>query len=98
TWNPGYPSRLIALWRPNQPSRILQGAVMAFQADHGLMEDVIYENQEGLTLTGPVGHRLWQEMFRAIARDETNTHGYTYAVASQKQPERLTVWHNGAII
>ncbi len=98
TWQPGYPSALTRLWRPDKPSVVLQGAVMAFQADHGLMSDMIYENQQGLTLHGSIGHRLWRAMFRAIARDNMNKHGYTYALASQHAPETLTVWHNGVQI
>lgn len=98
TWQPGYPSALMRLWRPDKPSQILQGAVMAFQADHRLTSDMIYENQQGLTLGGSIGHRLWKALFRAIARDATNKHGYTYALASQKPPETLTVWHNGVKI
>ena len=98
TWQSGYPSALMRLWRPDKPSQVLQGAVMAFQADHGLTSDLIYENQQGLTLSGSIGHRLWRALFRAISRDATNKHGYTYALASQKAPETLTVWHDGAKI
>ncbi|HEX9515595.1 MAG TPA: L,D-transpeptidase, partial [Streptosporangiaceae bacterium] len=32
------------------------------------------------------------------AAGKTNMHGYTYAVARQKLPETLTVWHNGRVI
>ncbi len=95
TWQSGYPSALMRMWRPDQPNELLRGAVMAFQYDHGLSSDMIYENQQGLTLSGTIGHRLWKAMFRAVARDDTNKHGYTYALASQHAPETLTVWHNG---
>jgi len=98
TWQSGWPSALRRLWRPDKPSQVLRGAVAAFQADHGLMSDMIYENQQGLTLGGAIGHRLWHALFRAIARGQMNTHGYTYAVANQKAPETLTVWHNGVQI
>ena len=94
-WKTGYPAALTRLWRPDKPSMVLQGAVMAFQADHGLMTDMVYENQVGLTLKGSIGRRLWKAVFRAVARDDTNKHGYTYALASQHAPETLTVWHNG---
>src|SRR6266571_3581874 len=98
TWQSGYPSALMRLWSPDKPSEILRGAVMAFQADHGLTSDMIYENQEGLTLNGSIGRRLWRALFRAITRDQANKHGYTYALASQRAPETLTVWHNGVQI
>jgi hypothetical protein len=41
---------------------------------------------------------VWRAMFRALAAGQINTHGYTYALASQKLPETLTVWHNGHVI
>jgi hypothetical protein len=34
-------------------------------------------------------------MFKAAAADQTNTHGYTYARASETVPETLTIWHDG---
>jgi peptidoglycan hydrolase-like protein with peptidoglycan-binding domain len=86
TWQTGYPSRLTRLWRPDRPSLILKGAVMAFEADHHL------------TLDGVIGSQVWRAMFKALAKGQMNTHGYSYAVASQKLPETLTVWHNGQVI
>jgi Bacterial Ig-like domain/L,D-transpeptidase catalytic domain len=83
TWQSGYPSELMRLWRPDAPSMVLKGAVMAFESDHGL------------TLDGVIGPKMWHAMFRALATDATNKHGYTYALASQHVPETLTVWHNG---
>ncbi len=98
TWQSGYPLRLKGFWKPDGPSEILRGAVAAFQADHGLIDDMIAENQQGLITTGSIGHRLWVDIFKALAKDQTNKHGYTYAVASQHSPETLTVWHNGKVI
>lgn len=98
TWQQGYPSRLMSLWRPDAPSNILRGAVAAFQADHGLILDMITENQLGLIVGGSIGYRLWHAIFGALARQDMNQHGYTYAVASQHYPETLTVWHNGRVI
>jgi peptidoglycan hydrolase-like protein with peptidoglycan-binding domain len=86
TWQSGYPSALTSLWRPAKPSLVLKGAVMAFQADHHL------------TLDGIIGSQVWRAMFKALAAGQMNTHGYTYALASQKLPETLTVWHNGHVI
>jgi len=95
TLQSGYPTELSSFWTPNAPSQILRGAVAAFQADHGLMEDMIAENQDGLIVTGDIGHRLWKALFKALADDDTNKQGYTYAIANQHYPETLTVWHNG---
>jgi hypothetical protein len=98
TWQSGYPSRLMNLWRPDGPSEILRGAVAAFQADHGLIYDMQLENEVGLIVNGSIGQQTWSAMFRALANGDMNKHGYTYAVASQHYPETLTVWHNGAQI
>jgi len=86
TWQPGYPQQLMRLWRPDKPSLILKGAVMAFEADHGL------------ALDGVIGREVWRAMFRAVAADQMNRHGYTYALARERLPETLTVWHNGRVI
>ncbi len=98
TWESGYPTSLASLWTPDAPSEVLRGAVAAFQADHDLTSDMILENQEGLVLSGTVGHRLWLAIFKALNSNAMNKHGYTYALASQHTPETLTVWHNGAVI
>lgn len=86
TWQSGYPAALTSLWAPDRPSEILKGAVMAFEADHGL------------TLDGIIGPQVWHAMFAAVAANQVNQHGYTYALASQKLPETLTVWHDGKVI
>ncbi len=86
TWQSGYPRQLIRLWRPDKPSLMLKGAVMAFESDHNI------------ALDGAIGPQVWRSMFRALAAGQVNMHGYTYALASQKLPETLTVWHNGRII
>jgi hypothetical protein len=86
TWQSGYPAQLTRLWRPDKPSLILKGAVMAFESDHNL------------ALDGVIGSQVWRAMFRALAAGQMNMHGYTYAVARQKLPETLTVWHNGRVI
>jgi hypothetical protein len=86
TWQSGYPSELTSLWRPAKASLILRGAVIAFEADHQL------------ALDGVIGPIVWRAMFRALAAGQMNNHGYTYALASQRLPETLTVWHNGHVI
>jgi peptidoglycan hydrolase-like protein with peptidoglycan-binding domain len=86
-WQGGYPLGLRRFWQNGSPgSMILSGAVMAFENDHGMAMD------------GVVGAGVWQAMFRAVAADQRNTHGYTYARASETFPETLTVWHNGHVV
>ena len=38
---------------------------------------------------------VWAALLTAAAKDQRNTHGYSYAIASESLPETLTIWHNG---
>jgi peptidoglycan hydrolase-like protein with peptidoglycan-binding domain len=86
TWQSGYPSVLMDMWSPGQTNEVLTGAVMAFESDHGL------------TLDGIAGPEVWSALLAAVANGDDNTHGYSYALASQASPETLTVWHDGKVI
>jgi hypothetical protein len=83
TWQQGYPSRLRDLWQPGQMNLVTAGAIMAFESDHGMAMD------------GLATPAVWNAVLRAVAAQDVNTHGYTYAIASQYQPETLTIWHDG---
>jgi peptidoglycan hydrolase-like protein with peptidoglycan-binding domain len=84
TWKHGYPRELHKFWDGGSPSGlIVHGAVMAFESDHDL------------TMDGVAGSEVWATLLKAAAKDDVNTHGYSYALASQHSPETLTVWHNG---
>jgi peptidoglycan hydrolase-like protein with peptidoglycan-binding domain len=86
-WQSGWPSELQAFWQDGDAnSLILKGAVMAFEADQGLAVD------------GIAGPAVWSELFKAVAAGKDNTHGYTYALAREGNPETLTVWHDGRVI
>jgi peptidoglycan hydrolase-like protein with peptidoglycan-binding domain len=84
TWKPGYPSELRRFWRDGTTGGlILQGAVMAFEQQHGLKVD------------GKTGSEVWDALLTAVAAHDVNKSGYTYAIASEGKPEKLTVWHDG---
>jgi peptidoglycan hydrolase-like protein with peptidoglycan-binding domain len=84
SWKPGYPARLRRFWRGGSTAGlILKGAVMAFEHDHGL------------TVDGIAGPEVWKAVLKAVAADDANKNGYTYAIASEANPETLTIWHNG---
>ncbi len=86
-WHRGYPAELESFWdHGDSTSLIIKGAVMAFESDHGL------------ALDGIAGPQVWQDIFAAAAADQRNTNGYTYAIASEHDPETLTVWHNGHVV
>jgi L,D-transpeptidase catalytic domain/Bacterial Ig-like domain len=86
TWKRGYPSILKGMWRPGKPSLILTSAVMGFEAQHHM------------TLNHTAGPRVWAALLRAAAKKQSNSLGYTYALAQKGSPETLTVWHDGRII
>ena len=83
SFDSGYPSMLQSMWSPDQPNVLLRGAVMAFESEHNM------------TIDGNLTPRFWKALFRASAKGEQNTNGYTYAVASKNLPETLTIYHNG---
>jgi peptidoglycan hydrolase-like protein with peptidoglycan-binding domain len=86
SWQPGYPAALMDQWQPGQTNEVLTGAVMAFESD------------QDLTMDGVAGPEVWHALLAAVAAGQDNSHGYTYALASQATPETLTVWHDGKVI
>ena len=87
SWQPGYPSKLKTFWQDGSPAGlIMKGAVMAFEADHGI------------ALDGVAGPQVWSALLAAVAGGQNNTHGYTYAMARENNPETLTIWHNGTVV
>jgi hypothetical protein len=87
TFQPGYPAALQSFWSNGSPDGlIVHGAVMAFESDHGL------------TMDGQVGPAVWNALLAAADHSQLNQHGYSYAIADQHYPERLTVWHDGKVI
>ena len=82
-WRHGYPGALHSFWRQGSANLLDKGAIMGFEADHGLATD------------GVAGPRVWAELLRAAGTGAGNRHGYSYAIASQSIPETLTIWHDG---
>ena len=82
----GWPSQLLALWKPGQYNVFTKGLVMSFEADHGLVPK------------GIVNRALWRSLIGAIAAHTVNTGGYNYALGNKQNPESLTVWHDGQVV
>ncbi len=82
----GWPSQLVALWRPGVYNVFTRGLVMSFQADHGL------------NVTGAPSGGLWNDLVQSLAAGVVNTGGYNYAIANKTQPQSLTIWHNGSVV
>jgi lipoprotein-anchoring transpeptidase ErfK/SrfK len=81
----GWPGVLGQLWYGDR-STVLRGAVMAFEAQHGLPMD------------GVASAAVWQALLSARFHRQFNQAGYSYAVASESSPESLTVYHNGRVV
>lgn len=83
SWQSGYPRQLYSFWKLDSDNLLVKGAVTGFEADHGM------------TPNGVTSPRVWAALLRAAAAGQRNTHGYSYAVASQGSPETLSIWHDG---
>jgi lipoprotein-anchoring transpeptidase ErfK/SrfK len=87
TFQPGYPTSLTDQWQPGTDNILVDGAVRAF------------EYNQGLTMDGDAGPDVWSDLLTAVAKNQTNPSGYTYALADQDSPnESLKVWHDGKVI
>jgi L,D-transpeptidase catalytic domain/Bacterial Ig-like domain len=89
TWQQGYPRELYSFWQEGSPNTLDKGAITAFEADHGMATSGM------VTGNGVASASVWAALLKAAAAGERNTHGYSYAIASQSSPETLTIWHDG---
>jgi peptidoglycan hydrolase-like protein with peptidoglycan-binding domain len=87
TWRwPDQPASLTALWTPGTNNVITKGAVMNFEAQHGLAVD------------GAAGPAVWGAVLQALESGQGNTLPYDYVIVSQALPESATVYENGAAV
>jgi peptidoglycan hydrolase-like protein with peptidoglycan-binding domain len=82
----GFPSSLYSFWSQGNANTLDVGAITGFEADHGLTPD------------GVASRAVWKALLAAAAKGQRNTHGYSYAIASESLPETLTIWHNGRVV
>jgi hypothetical protein len=88
-WRWAPPATLQALWSPGQDGVIAQGAIMAFESVAGLPTDGAISAAEINAL---------QVAADDPSGPDANPSGFSYAVASEANPESVTVWHNGAVV
>ncbi|MDQ0189606.1 L,D-transpeptidase family protein [Alicyclobacillus cycloheptanicus] len=87
TWAyPDVPSGLRSFWDPGTYTVLTEGAVMAFEHDHGLAVD------------GIAGPHVWRALLQAAARHQVDTAGYSYVSIRESSPEMLSLWSNGKIV
>jgi peptidoglycan hydrolase-like protein with peptidoglycan-binding domain len=86
-WLP--PATLQGIWSPGQYGAIAKGAIMAFESVAGLPIDGSISTAEINALQGAANDPSGLD---------ANPNGFSYAVASEADPESLTVWHNGVVV
>jgi peptidoglycan hydrolase-like protein with peptidoglycan-binding domain len=87
SWRYGnIPSALRSMWQPGTSGVMTQGAVMAFENDHGMTTD------------GVAGPSVWKALFDAALAGKRSTFGYTFVMVSEATPESQRTWHNGRIV
>lgn len=84
SWRWSMPSNLTALWFTGQPGVVTKGAIMMF------------EHQNGLTVDGLAGPKVWAALLADVAAGKGDTTPYTYVLVTKTLPEHLTVLVNGA--
>jgi peptidoglycan hydrolase-like protein with peptidoglycan-binding domain len=81
---PNMPSSLTSLWTEGSENVITKGALMGF------------EGQNGLTVDGLAGRRVWSGLLSDLAAEKVNANPYSYVFVSKQLPEALTLFENGA--
>jgi len=82
---PNTPAALKSFWRVGASGVMMQGALLAFETDHGITAD------------GVAGPLVWRALIRAAVTGKRSSSGYTFvsvSVASQS----LNLWHNGQTV
>jgi peptidoglycan hydrolase-like protein with peptidoglycan-binding domain len=87
-WRWAPPPTLAALWQPGQDNVMTQGAIMAFESVAGLTTDG--------TISAPEIAALQSAVQDPGAN--ANPNGYSYGLATEVEPETLTIWHNGQVV
>ncbi len=85
-WRFTAPAALRALYTGARSSLLTRGAVLSFQAQHGLATD------------GVAGPQVWSALIAAVADGSTSARAYTYVLVSKSRPESLVLYRNGAPI
>ncbi|HUY64080.1 MAG TPA: L,D-transpeptidase family protein [Acidimicrobiales bacterium] len=81
---PTLPASFTSLWTPGSNDIITKGAVMAFEAQHGLGAD------------GIAGPEVWAALLVAATAGATDPDPYDWVDVSTTVPESVTVWRDGA--
>jgi peptidoglycan hydrolase-like protein with peptidoglycan-binding domain len=95
TWRwSNIPAALRADWSPTASGVMTKGAIMAFEANQGLIS-----NTYASPLTdGIATPAVWRALIKAAIAHQRSTFGYTFVSVSEGSPENETTWHNGKVV
>ncbi len=80
------PPSLAALWQAGTANVVTTGAVMQFEAAHGLGAD------------GVAGPLVWGALLKAAAAHQVSTAPYDYVYVTTTLPEHVSVWRDGVYV
>ena len=83
---PSTPASLRNLWSEGDWTTMMQGAVMAFEAEHGLEVD------------GLVGPKVWHAAIADALAAKHKAGGYSYVLVHRNVPQQLELWHDGTVV
>ena len=84
TWRNAEPASLVSLWTPGAPNVLTKAAVMTFESAHAMTTD------------GQAGPAVWTALLADAGAGKVDGGAYNYVYVSKTQPERVTVYSNGA--
>jgi peptidoglycan hydrolase-like protein with peptidoglycan-binding domain len=88
------PAALKADWSPTASGVVTRGAIMAFEANQGLIS-----NAYASPLTdGVATPAVWRALIKAASAHQRSTFGYTFVSVSEGSPENESTWHNGKVV
>jgi hypothetical protein len=79
------PDALKSFWKVGASGVMMQGALMAFENDHGLTAD------------GQPGPLVWKTLIQSVLAGKHSSFGYTFVNVSVSS-QSLTLWHNGKTV
>ena len=59
---------------------------------------MMFENTHGMAVDGLAGPTVWSALFDDVMAGKKRTVGYDYVFVHRKQPQLLSLWHNGRVI
>ena len=88
------PAALKADWSPTASGVVTKGAIMAFEANSGLIS-----NSYASPLTdGVATPAVWRALIKAAIAHQRYAFGYTFVSVSEGSPENESTWHNGKVV